>query len=123
MRAGSRPNGSAACDPFTTTGPFPPAVPAESLMVALGLLGDASEFTTPGLVTTGYDLRSSPTPSGLKPTGLIPPSGPAGPNCCPGTGCSRPALGSGSTSTSSAIAQLVSESPDISAATLALAVV
>ena len=47
-------------------------VPAESLMAALGLLGDASEFTTPGLVTTGSDFRSSPTPSGLKPTGLIP---------------------------------------------------
>src|SRR5271163_3594439 len=111
VRAGSRPNGSATFDPFTPTGPLPPAVPAESLMAALGLLGDASEFTTPGLVTTGYDLRSSPTPSGLKPTGLIPPSGPAGPNCCPGTGCSRPALGSGSASTSSPIAQLVADSP------------
>src|ERR1700722_12693886 len=96
MRAGSSPNGRAACDPFTPTGPFPPAVPAESLMVALGLLGDPVEFTTPGLVTTGLDLRSSPTPSGLKPTGLIPPSGPSGPKGCPGAGCSMPALGSGS---------------------------
>src|ERR1700739_4776782 len=121
VRAGSRPNGRAACDPFTPTGPFPPAVPAESLMVALGLLGDPVEFTTAGLVTTRLDLRSSPPPSSWKPTGLIPPSGPAGPNCCPGTGCSRPALGSGSASTSSPIAQLVS--PDVSAATLALAVV
>src|SRR5271169_2183316 len=112
VRAGSRPNGSATFDPFTPTGPLPPAVPAESLMAALGLLGDASEFTTPGLVTTGYDLRSSPTPSGLKPTGVVPPSGPSGPKVCPGAGCSNPALGSGSVSTSSAIAQLVLDNPD-----------
>src|ERR1700759_2928943 len=110
-------------EPLTPTGPLPPAVPAESLIAALGLLGEASEFTTPGLVTTGNDLRSSPTPSGLKPTGLLPPSGPSGPNVCPGTGGSRPILGSGSVSTSSAIAQLVGDSPDSMAARLALAVV
>ena len=92
-------------------------------MVALGLLGDASEFTTPGLVTTGYDLRSSPTPSGLKPTGLTPPSGPSGPKVCPPSGCNIPALGSGSASTSSPIAQLVGDNPDSIAARLALAVV
>ncbi|CNM25383.1 Uncharacterised protein [Mycobacterium tuberculosis] len=86
-------------------------------------MGDASEFTTPGLVTTGYDLRSSPTPSGLKPTGLIPPSGPSGPNVCPGIGCSIPALGSGSVNTSSPIAQLVGDNPDSIAARLALAMV
>ncbi|COW54891.1 Uncharacterised protein [Mycobacterium tuberculosis] len=84
-------------------------------------MGDASELTSPGLETTGSDLRSSPTPSGLKPTGLIPPSGPSGPNAWPGTGCSMPALGSGSASTSSAIAQL--DSPVLSAVRLALAVV
>src|SRR3984957_5666556 len=123
VRAGSRPNGSATFDPFTPTGPFPPAVPAESLMAALGLFGDASEFTTPGLVTTGYDLMSSPPPSGLKPTGLTPPSGPSGPNVCPGTGCSRPTLGSGSVSTSSPMAQLVGESAELIAARLALPVV
>src|SRR5277367_2746587 len=120
VRAGSRPNGSAACEPLTPVGPLPPAVPAESVIDALGLLGDASEFTTPGLVTTGSDCRSSPTPCGVKPTGLAPPSGPAGPKSCPGTGCSRPALGSGSASTSSAIAQLFGESPDVIAARLAL---
>src|SRR5271169_676498 len=123
VRAGSRPNGSATFDPFTPTGPFPPAVPAESLMAALGLLGDASELTTPGLVTTGYDLRSSPTPLGLNPTGLMPPRGPSGPKVCHGIGCSRPTLGSGSVSTSSAMAQLLGDSPDSNAARLALAVV
>src|SRR5690349_11859559 len=99
-------NGSAACEPLTPFGPLPPAVPAESVIEAFGLFGDASELTTPGLVTTGSDCRLSPTPCGVKPTGLSPPSGPSGPNFWPGTGCSTPSLGSGSASTSSAIAQL-----------------
>lgn len=80
-------------------------------------------MTSPGLVTTGSDCRSSPTPSGLKPTGLTSPSGPSGPNVWPGSGCSMPALASGSASTSSAIAQLVGDSPDAMAARLALPVV
>src|ERR1700742_965692 len=116
-------NGSAASEPLTPFGPLPPAVPAESVIEAFGLLGDAWEFTTPGLVTTGSDCRLSPTPCGVKATGFSPPSGPSGPNVCPGTGCSTPSFGSGSASTSSAIAQLDDDSPEAIAAKLALPVV
>jgi len=99
------------------------ATAAESVIEAFGLFGDASELTTPGLVTTGSDCRLSPTPCGVKPTGLSPPSGPSGPNFWAGTGCSTPSLGSGSASTSSAIAQLDDDSPEARAEKLALPVV
>ena len=62
----------------------------------------------PGLAVTGSaGSRVSLTPFGVNPTGSSPPSGPYWPKRCPGTGCNIPALVSGSTSTSSAIAQLV----------------
>src|SRR5699024_10510504 len=104
-------------------GSQPPAVPAESLTEEPGLLGEASELTTPGLEITGSEDRSSPTPSGVNPTGSSPPSGPSAPNRWPGTTSSIPALVSGSASTASAIAQLSAASPEVSAARLALAVV
>jgi len=62
----------------------------------------------PRLVTTGT-TQSSPTPR-LKPTGLIPPSGPSGQRSVPAPAAAA-ALGSGSVSMSSAIAQLVTR-PD-----------
>src|SRR6202000_2338680 len=116
-------NGSAASEPLTPFGPLPPAVPAESVIDAFGLFGEASEFTTPGLVTTGSDCRLSPTPWGVKPTGFSPPRGPSGPHCWPGTGWRTPPCGSGSARMSSAIAQLVDDSPEARAEKFALPVV
>ena len=93
-------------------------------MAVLRLLGDASGIHYPRFGDyRGRAARSSPTPSGLKPTGLTPPSRPSGPELLPRNWLQQaPALGSGSASTSSAIAQLL-VSWDVMAARLALAVV
>ncbi|SHY57636.1 Uncharacterised protein [Mycobacteroides abscessus subsp. bolletii] len=101
-------------------GPTPPVVPAPSLTSMIGAFGEASEFTRPGLPTTGKDVMPMRTPSGTKPTGSRPPSGPYLPACWPGTGCSRPSLASGSTNTSLAMAH---GSLPVSANRLALPVV
>ena len=88
-----------------------------------GLFGEPSELTVPGLAVTGSaGSRVSLIPFGVNPTGSVPPSGPYWPNCWPETGCSMPAFVSGSTSTSSAIAQLVRQ-PENTVSTLAFAVV
>src|SRR5882762_600930 len=96
-------------------------------MPTLGLFGEPSELTVPGLATTGSGGSSvSLTPFGVKPAGSVPPNGPSGPKDWPGTGCSMPAFVSGSTSTSSAIAQLEFDVPETNpakASALALAVV
>ena len=124
MVFGSSPNGRNTFEPLTPTGPYPPPVPPVKPMPTLGLLGEPSELTVPGLAMNGATgSRVSLIPLGVKPTGFSPPSGPYCPHFCPGAGVSIPALASASTSTSSAIAQLSLDSPERSAARLALPVV
>ena len=93
-------------------------------MPQFALFGEPSELTVPGLAMNGATgSRLSLTPLGVNPTGFSPPSGPYLPQVWPGAGLSIPAFGSASTRTSSAIAQLDVDKPDVSAARFALPLV